>query len=136
MASTPALLALKRFIRGPLRQFGLGMVSFLLIFNMTTYLSVVVDNTSVEQHSRRDISTTRSVAEVPDTQRLETVGEFGLPGITNDSTVTHSVLTRPAITPKPRRVLSPKMTGHRLTGARFSLPLTNRQAIASLSEDK
>ncbi len=127
---TPALLALRRFIRGPLRQFSLGLVSFVLVFGLTAYLPAVAGHTPVEQPSRSAVPSASAAAEVPDAQRLETFGRFDLPGAASDSAATRS-----DITAKPRRVLSPKMTGHRLTGARLSLPLTNKRAIASISED-
>ncbi len=136
---TPALLALKRFIRGPLRQFGLGLVSFVLAFSLTAYLPAVAGHTSAEQPGRSAVSTATAAAKVldkvPSAQRSKDFGKFDLPRTADNSTATHSVLARPSVADEPRRVLSYEMTGHRLTGARLSLPLTDRREIASLSED-
>lgn len=102
--STPALLALKRFARGRLRQASLGLLSLFLAINFSVHLLAVEEPPMAEE-------VIPSVP-APSITALETISEAVAPEARLSS----------AEAVRPHRLLHAKMTHHHLTSARMTMP--------------
>ena len=117
VAYSTALLALRRFGRRSLKQMSAGALSLLLIWGVTVQganapMNAPLADGQAATDSRVSLVETRS-------------GDEG------------SLAAVSAVLPdgdKPFQALRPKMTNHRLTTSRLSIPTTDRRVMASLSE--
>lgn len=124
--SSGALLALKRFCRRSLKQIGVGAIALLLMTGIAT-------QGADAQPSSID---TLSASVAPHWQagkaQTDPFGDFesysSLIGASADA-------SSELLSDRPFQVLRPKMTYHRLTTSRLSIPGETHQTIAS-SEDR
>lgn len=100
-------------MRGTLRQVSLGVMSLILILNVAGHTPVVDAFTASESPVNASLS-----ALFPSERDSESVSK---------------VSADVAVTRRPHRILSSKMTSHRLTSARLSLPPQVR-SIVSIAE--
>jgi len=124
--SSPALIALRRFVSGTLRPVGLGLMSLILILNIA---------------GRTPVANTFTPQDIPVTTHSLTsslVSSLGKPSAKvkpqiPSTAATLSPLSATATTVqqssasttlplRPHRLLHSKMTAHRLTSARLSVP--------------
>lgn len=122
-----ALLALKRFVRGPLRQMGIGVVSLMLILGMSVQVPTEESAKGVTEHTMSNTALANTTLAVQSTQQTTAVRP-----ISNGTahTTSHQLS-------KPSQLLSAHMTHHRLTSARFSIPARGKRTeIASLATTK
>jgi hypothetical protein len=115
--SVPALLALKRFVRKTLRHLGWALASIMMIWGLNAHGAASTDSSQV-QGVYKGVYNSSSSAHLLTTE--------GTPNSLQPS------LSQPLT--KPFQLLTPRMTQHRLTGARLSIPSTIEQTVASLSE--
>ncbi|MEM6598204.1 MAG: hypothetical protein AAF635_08555 [Cyanobacteria bacterium P01_C01_bin.69] len=128
-SSVPALLAIRRFVKGALQHVGLGLVSLLVILNIAG-ASPAEEALSTNQDSSRialssSLSQTNAKTPAINSNALET-------GNANTAiTSGMSTSAAPVIIHRPYRILHSKMTAHRLTSARLSVPKRSRVALGN-----
>lgn len=124
--ASSAILALKRFMRGPLRQLGIGLASLVILLNVGVHTPEVIASAPTSQFT-------------PEV----TVTDVAQTNATHSSNVsTHQISTlTPKQSPKALgtstthpHLLSARMTHHRLTGSRLSLPTSHNYAVAKLAD--
>ena len=103
-----ALLGLKRFIRGTLRQLGIGLTALMIVLN----LGVHTPELTVQPHSDHAAARTENSAQ--DDQLERDQGPSARKR-------THTLL------------VGARMTHHHLTSARLSIPNTPEQTIVNVS---
>lgn len=113
-----ALLALKRFCRRTLRQMGIGAIALLFVVGITAHHPEAQSSNSLSHH--------RAVVSMSLTSPTHSA-KPSKPG------QTESVGAADLIAHKPFQTIRPKMTYHRLTTSRFSIPPETHQTVASLS---
>ncbi len=143
--SSPALLALKRLIRGTLQPIGIAIISLTFVLNLTGQPANhkqpvrVTHRTQTSQESQAAIS-----GSVP--------GSISVPGVSLNTPVNAPALskqsphTHPPHTElsdqegpeksaqKPYQLLRPMLTHHRLTTSRLALPATTKHMVANLAD--
>lgn len=124
---TPALLALKRFTRKTLRHLGLGFASIMIVLGLNHGAAGIASDAHQAAASQKctQISTQISTH----TEPLPAQGSSNSPP--NDQISVNTATSDASV--KPFYMLAPKMTNHRLTGARLSIPTATGQTVASLS---
>ncbi|MEL6813608.1 MAG: hypothetical protein AAFP03_02195 [Cyanobacteria bacterium J06598_3] len=116
-----ALLALNRFVRGPLRQMGIGIVSLMLVLGVSVQMPTEGGMAGLDGGASPALSAMESLPKAPAVRLAQRD--------TADA-MSHELS-------KPSHLLSAHMTHHRLTGARFSIPASDRhQAVTSLALTK
>lgn len=120
--SSTALLALRRFIRGTLRQVGLGLMSLVLILNLSAPATAEGTAADWVQRAVHRVSTSEQSS--------------GSKGSVLRGSVPERLLkeSSSAAVEKPFHLLKPRMTHHRLTRARLFIPPATEQIVASLAE--
>lgn len=116
-AYSTALLALRRFGRRSLKQMSAGLISLLLIWGVT------VQGADTPMNAPRIDGLSAASSDVS-LVKNRAGGEGQLAVVS-------------AVLPdgdKPFQVLRPKMTNHRLTTSRLSIPSADQRVMASLSE--
>ena len=135
--TSSALLALKRFMRGPLRQLGIGLASLVVLLNVGVHTpEALVSPTS-------QFASKSNVTEVNVTE----VAKTNAPHSALNSTHSSNAIAHPLSTSTPQQsakvsgtstthphLLSAHMTHHRLTGSRLSLPTAHNYAVAKLAD--
>ncbi|MGC1308208.1 MAG: hypothetical protein WA885_13355 [Phormidesmis sp.] len=122
-----AMLSIKRFVRGTLRQCGIGLLSLIVILSVGGHVLLEVPEAdSIDSFKASRLSVVR--ASLPTSALSDSAHQpAGLEFSTADPLPGAK---------EPVRMLLPKMTHHRLTGARLSVPATRPEhTVASLSED-
>lgn len=112
-----ALLAVKRFMRGPLRQLGIGLVSLMLILGMSVNSQPdILANTALTDPAQPQTSVLTRSALNPLPAKRE-AGHSAFEG-------TFEPLPADSVTQvtRPSHMLRANMTHHHLTGARMSIP--------------
>jgi hypothetical protein len=131
--SVPALLALKRFIRKTLRHLGVALASVMIILGLNAHGAEHIDFSSPQDLSNNLSDNSSDAHFWVTTGTASSLSQSA-------SQFIHQPASRPLS--KPFQLLAPKMTQHRLTGARLSIPSTSEQpfdppfeqTVASLSE--
>lgn len=126
--SSLALLALRRFVRGTLRQVGLGLMSLVLILNLSA--PATAKGTAVDLGQR--VTHRVSTFEQPSQLRKPVSEGLMSEGLTSEQSFKES--SSDADLKKPFHLLKPRMTHHRLTSARLFIPSSTEQIVASLAE--
>ena len=120
-AYSTALLALRRFGRRSLKQMSAGLISLLLIWGVTVQGADAPMNTPMNAPRIDGLSAASSDVSLVENRA----------GGEGQSAVVSAVLPDGD---KPFQVLRPKMTNHRLTTSRLSIPSADQRVMASLSE--
>lgn len=118
-SSLRSLLALKRFLRGPFRRFGVACLAFGLILNMT--VNPAAQTPSPTPNSTVGYGSSSSFSSAETTHAL----------VSNAVDAEFSDLSRSLL--KHRRFTHHQLTHHRLTSARLSIPHASEKKIASLA---
>ncbi|PZO14063.1 MAG: hypothetical protein DCF25_15345 [Leptolyngbya foveolarum] len=124
-----ALLALRRFCRRLLKQVGqvsVGLLSLFLIVSIATHSAAPPEATPTETTSMS----------MPHRLSNQPVNPSSDPAFSPNRRLSDQPSTALPAKGKPFQVLRPKMTYHRLTTSRFSIPLNNSQAVADRSESE
>lgn len=129
--SSIALLALKRFWRRTLRQMGIGAITLLFIVGITAHSpeaqSSIQPSSSLLNSGQRDrpqIVSMSLISPHPSSKQSKFEQIESVPK-TEDAV---DLVDR-----KPFQTVRPKMTYHRLTTSRFSIPTKPHQTVARLS---
>ena len=112
--SSPAWLALQRFIRGTVKPFAWGLVSLMLVLNLATPVPASPGSDSALHNAALHNATA-----------LQSVAPNGLPRAAELGAQRHTLKHQSTIS-----LLSPRMTHHRLTTARLSVPATSDRSLA------
>lgn len=123
-----ALLALRRFCRQLLKQMGqvsAGLLSLFLIVSIATHSAAPPKTTPAETLS---MSMPHRLSNQPVNPSADSAF--------SPSRLSGKPSTALPDEGKPFQVLRPKMTYHRLTTSRFSIPSNNSQAVTDRSESK
>ncbi|CAN5792368.1 hypothetical protein BH23CYA1_BH23CYA1_05980 [soil metagenome] len=129
--SSPALLALRRFIRGTLRQVGLGLLSLGLILS----LSAPVTADSVGSSGQRPVDQASTHIST------DSAASLAQPSKSTEVALKVSALTqlssefKGAAATQSLHLLKPRMTHHRLTSAHLFIPQAAEQIVVSLTKD-
>ncbi|MGB3296009.1 MAG: hypothetical protein WBB01_23750 [Phormidesmis sp.] len=124
-AYSPALLALKRFVRGTLRQVGIGVISLMVILSMSTHPVTSVPH-SRESPPESSLPTVSVLHSQPQYRASQSVQHFA------ESETAAPSSSAAALEPFPG--LRARMVRPSLTTARLSVPESTEQAITSLAE--
>ncbi len=134
-AYSPALLALKRFVRGVLKQFGIGLVSLMVILSISAHSSASVLPDGDDFKAER-LSSSASTVHVQLQRTLSSAAQHSSEPMTATS---EPSTAKSELSPSLRA----SMLRHPMTGARLSIPESGEQAIplegdaiANLSEAK
>ncbi len=124
-----ALLALRRLVRGTLRQVGLAMMSLIVILNVAGHTPAADTVSPRENLSAATLPLPSLKTPFPENTFLETMSR---------DRHTATAAAQPSTTEsapawRPHRSLHSKMTAHRLTSARLSLPSQTR-VVVSIAE--
>lgn len=113
-AYSPALLALKRFVRGALRQLGIGAVSLMVILSISAHSSAS-GLSSGGEFKAENLSSLASTLHLQTQRSLSPAGQHSSEPDTETSESFPGFRSR--------------MLRHRLTSARLSVPESREQAI-------
>ena len=133
---SPALLALKRFIKGTLRQAAIGAMSLMIVLNLSTHAPGLAAGIASESSSFASIySATQENLSQP-VQRWAQ-GDAS-DNVSDDASLEQSnrrpsAQTHSAISSRPRHSVIARMTHHHLTSARLSIPTASERAGVSVA---
>ncbi len=122
-----ALLAIKRFMRGPLRQLGISLASLMILLNVGVHTPEAIAPALTSQFAP---ALTNQVA-APTVTATDVTQTQTHPLSRLTPTQSAKVSGQPTA---EQHLLSARMTHHRLTGARLSLPTAHNYAVAKLAE--
>ena len=133
---SPALLALKRFMRGTLRQAAIGAISLVIVLNLGTHApSLSAGMASESSPFFQTYSATQ--------ENLSQSVQHWTQGDTSDDASDYissqkfnqrpSSQAHPAISSHPRHSVIARMTHHHLTSARLSIPTASERSGVSVA---
>ncbi|MGB7087776.1 MAG: hypothetical protein WBD47_19620 [Phormidesmis sp.] len=124
-APSLSLLALKRFVNGTLRQIGIGVVSLILVLNISTYLSQPAPQSEFSPQLSSEQAS----------QTADTLPADESPLQTPHSKASHLQPSHSQVFPfSDSHVVSASLTHHHLTGARLSIPPQKERPMVSLAD--
>lgn len=137
-----ALLAVQRYVRRLLKQMGVGFLSLILLWSITTQgaNAQMADGQSSDDLYRQSVPTAPMQMSMPHRSPGQQPSQpSGRSRLAQDSHLSdrHVTASSPALPAegKPFQALRPKMTHHRLTTSRLSIPTELYKAI-SLSDSE
>lgn len=129
---SPALLALKRFIKGTLRQVGIGVISLVVVLNLGTH----APGWSIGMASGLSLSSSTDSAT---RENLSQPAQHLAQDKASDEASLKKFNRRPSfqahsdISSHPRHTVSARMTHHHLTSARLSIPTASKRSGFSIA---
>jgi hypothetical protein len=120
--TSTALLALKRFVRGTLRQVGMGLVSLMVILNLGTHAPNPSQLPPIEIFAT-ELTPAHPPIHSQDAQLLDL-----------DPTIFAAHAMHHPIEPRIERRIGRGITYHHLTSARLSISTAPQQAIVSVAK--
>ena len=137
---SPALLALKRFIRGTLRQVGIGVISLAIALNLGTHAPGWSAGIASEfsLFSSTDPATQENLSQPVQHLTRNDTSDGASDGASDDTSL-EKFSRRPffqahsAILSRSRHTVSARMTHHHLTSARLSIPAQSDQGAVSVA---
>lgn len=127
-AYSPALLTLKRFVRGTLRQLGIGVVSLMVILSISGH-SAAGMLPEGDDFKAESLSLSASTLHLQPREPLSSAASSAAQHLSRSDTETFE----PGALSDPFPGLRARMLHHRLTSARLSVPELREPEIASLS---
>lgn len=129
---SPALLALKRFIRGTLRQAGIGAISLVIVLNLGTHSPALSAGVASESSS---LASTYSATREDLSQPVQHLAQNNTSSNASLQKFSHrpSSQADSAVSSCPSHSIIARMTHHHLTSARLSLPTTSERLSVSVA---
>lgn len=129
---SPALLALKRFIRGTLRQAGIGVISLAIVLSLGAHAPALSAGMAAESPP---FSSTYSATQENLSHPVQHLaqGDASDDVLLEKFTYRLSSQAHSAISSHPSHSVTARMTHHHLTSARLSLPTTSERLSVSVA---
>ena len=124
------MLAVQRWLRRSLKQMGVGFLSLILVWGITTQGTQAQPLNDLYKQKRPAATMQMSVPSQQASRQLTQTSAL------TDDPATKDTSTALPDGDKPFQALRPKMTYHRLTTSRLSIPAADYRAIANLSDSE